>query len=1611
MKWIRVKRRTLLVVSAVALLVMALQLPWSLGQLARIGLHMSDLDIRFASLRGHWLTTLEIHGLAVELNTMHLTADTVRVGPNVFPLIVGRFRVRELTIVGADVHLKESAIARSDSAYSEPLEVIVDQVTVRRGRLTLPDSAGTVSSVFLDGWVGADAAIYLDSVAAEMHWPGGSHTLTVAGRAQFAGEGLLVDTLSISGPESHIYVYGHYGVEHGTDIHLAAAPLRLSELSPWLPASEESLALTANLVGSRDTMQLRTEADFTDGGYAELDLTLNPVLSRWALDTLFISNLNPALILEGIQGHVSAYMSGQLTGRSVDSLSGTLRLIDMEGQLNGVPIEGVRASADLERGHATMSVSGRLASARVDVKGDMMLSDKTGRLTGEFGQFDIGQYLDNQSSALGGSISMDLQQVLTAEMVLNSGRLGNRIITGGHIAGRADAQMFEWTGHVNTDQGTVAIGSNRQGSILTAYMELVDLDISGLAGQAHDSRVNAQLSLNGRWPPDSLELHLAADSSRWDDLFIDAATAHVLAKGHDIQAILRMDTNAGRIHGYGHVIAEAHLLPWTVSEITAADVDLSAFGAPFSTSLDGSIRLSGRGLQQAKGAVRLDRSSLGEQIIDSAHVSVDLLADRAIVSGRVNWPDGGMDLHALADSIFDAPSVAIPMMQFENLNLGAVMNAPSWQTQLTGAIDTAYWHGGSIVSAGAIVRVDSSSINDQGINSGSVDIRTNHTGLAGRIRFDLPDGHVKVDTVLQRSDGSFETHGTVEALDLQALAGLSSRLSGRFDLMGSSADPDSLVIDRVDLQISGADINGIDVHDSHVAGSMRDLRITLDTLRIGSNLAHIQGTGQLALQGGRGEELVLSGQIVDASPLEPWLGSVTGGGTPEDTFRVYVESRADTLRFDVGVGLGPASLRDLRVFNTRGAVQGHVVNLVPTVREASFDISRISVPALAARTAALAIRREGEKVLYDAQLTIDDRRLASINGFADLTQQRVVLQDLEMRLDEDHWRLDRDAVISTGDQYRIRNLLLVEDAQEVAIDGVLDFDGQQNLGISLYNVQLGRFADLLGFEGLGGTLDGDLFLSGASDGPVLDGSVAIDVKERDRRIGDLELELSYENYRLGLDVDLTHEDGSYMHVIGHVPIDLRLAKPAPMPDVDVSLAVKADGLNLKWLSPFTNPEEITELSGRLTADLDVTGTARSPGLAGNVDLEGLQMSLPQSGINITEGRLQTRSAGDSTRVEALSARSHQGELNGHGHVILEDLNTLKLDLNSSLSNFRLVDTRAYQADANGSLELRGTLSKPELYGRLDMTGAVIRPQEAPTEIDSGPVAFTETDVRMLEQYFNIRVTDRDTTTYSLVDALSMDLEVGVPGNVWLRSAQNPEMDIALAGSLRMTKAAYEDEQVTGTLSVVPQLSSVHQFGRRFDIRSGRVTFAGPALDPYFDLQAAMAVREHSSQDEQVSILLEVEGWLQDTNSIEFNLRSEPFELDPADILLYIATGRPAADAFQATGANTLEAGSSLAISQLNTLIAGAASAGLGLDVVRIQQAGSRGLTVTAGKHISRRLFTSVSWPLTSETLSDVSRLGNRKALSIEYVMYPWLLARLTGDTSALGLSILTQYTW
>ena len=153
--------------------------------------------------------------------------------------------------------------------------------------------------------------------------------------------------------------------------------------------------------------------------------------------------------------------------------------------------------------------------------------------------------------------------------------------------------------------------------------------------------------------------------------------------------------------------------------------------------------------------------------------------------------------------------------------------------------------------------------------------------------------------------------------------------------------------------------------------------------------------------------------------------------------------------------------------------------------------------------------------------------------------------------------------------------------------------------------------------------------------------------------------------------------------------------------------------------------------------------------------------------------------------------------------------------------------------------------------------------------------------------------------------------------------------------------------------------------------------------------------------------MDVEGSLQDTDGLNLELRSEPVSLDQADIISYIATGRPAGEAFQGIGGTTTD----LALSQLSSLVASAAGAELGLDVVEIDQEGTRGTTVTAGKYLSRRFFASVSWPIAISSGESTSSNTTAQEVTIEYELFNWLLLRMISDGATIEFNLLYEYAY
>src|SRR5690625_1199598 len=267
------------------------------------------------------------------------------------------------------------------------------------------------------------------------------------------------------------------------------------------------------------------------------------------------------------------------------------------------------------------------------------------------------------------------------------------------------------------------------------------------------------------------------------------------------------------------------------------------------------------------------------------------------------------------------------------------------------------------------------------------------------------------------------------------------------------------------------------------------------------------------------------------------------------------------------------------------------------------------------------------------------------------------------------------------------------------------------------------------------------------------------------------------------------------------------------------------------------------------------------------------------------------------------------------------------------------------------------------------------------------------------------------------DALSMNLSVRTERNTWLRSNANPSMDIQFTGRLDVAKPPGGEMAIFGDIEVIPERSRIRQFGRTFQISTGLLQFNGAIADMLLDLEAEYNVRSRGRED-QVVIVLGVTGRL---DSLDLQLESRnPPGLDYANIISYIATGRPASESFQLGGAGGAGAGERLAdlgsaafLNQVTGWVEGVAGEELGLDVIEIEQSGIEGTRITAGKYVTNRLFVSVSEPLSWSTSENATAWQEQydRRITVEYEVTNWLMSRFVRDGSNLRFHLLWEYSY
>ncbi len=1277
-----------------------------------------------------------------------------------------------------------------------------------------------------------------------------------------------------------------------------------------------------------------------------------------------------------------------------------------------------------------------------------------------------------------------------ARLDLDPSRVGPYRVRDGRLTARYDMGRLRFASNVAVPEGGLVLAGDARLDRATPTYRITDgrltnFDVAAFTGQDVASRVNLRFTADGAgFDPKTLRLDATVDlgPTVYDRVRIERADATIrltggvdprtmrlaadvdlgptvydryridnadlglrLASGR-LSADVRAATNVGSVDLAVATRPFANAQAIDITRGRFANLDIGAITGAEDQSSDLTGTLTGRvngfvpATMAADLVLTLDPSRYNAQDIQAARVAVGLRRGALTYDARLDVPGGETRLAGTARPFDEVPTYRVRDGYVAALDLGALLNDPALSTDLNGAFSL---DGRGIDPETMRLRADlaigASRYNDYDLDSGRVVVRLDDGFAEATARAFAAGGRADVaasgrflddepvyDLLAALSDvdvGQFLKNDTLDAIGGRVFLGAHGR----------GFDPATMTLDGF-LRADSSRYQTLTLDTLGAGFRLAQGVVYVDSLLLRSNAADARAHGYVAAFDSlaAGSDLGLNLVLKDLAPVRPLIGAdLLAAETGTLTARLY--GRPGQLRYEADGALRSLVYNDIQVANIVLDTKGRITpDFGLADAEGRVEIGYLKTPQITARQSTADVTFDGQTLVVNGVLDADDRRGATIGARLDVfaDEKRIDLDALTFRFDRDAWRLARPASIGYGDRYRVSNFLLTSGDQQIAIDGVVDPLGEQNLVLSIDGFRIGAIADLFGFEGLDGSLGGTVDLTGPADAPRMMGDLTMSVLAGPDSVGTVDIALDYADRRLGTDAVFRHSDGSTLSAKGFVPLDLSLA-PASPPDGaapgeqaatgialarqaapeqgGVDIAIVADSFAVGWIKPFLDPETVSRIDGRLVADVRVTGQLNAPTLAGDARLVGGRVTMPVLGADYRDIGLHLTLADERIALDEISVRSGRGTVTGSGRIDFPDLTLGQFAIDLQLNNFQPINNDIQLRRVSGPLRIRGTTTRPRIEGDLVLTdGDVYLTSTANYE----DVPLSAEDVRTVETRFGIRVETGDSTVSQTFQNMALAVRLTLDRDVWLRSRQTPQLDVQMTGGIEVRKAVGAPlPELFGDIEVIPERSKVVALGRRFNIKNGLVQFNGPLDELLVDLSAEYTPRRPGSNESIATITLSARGRPLVENDLKIEFGSDP-QMDTADILSYIATGRPSdqALAFGGEGGGVLGAGAGLALGQLGSFLQGVAGRELGLDVIEIELDGTRGSQLTAGKYLSPRLYASVSLPLAGS--GDATGGQERSTrVSLEYELNSYLLGILGYERQRLSTSLRWNYSY
>jgi len=838
----------------------------------------------------------------------------------------------------------------------------------------------------------------------------------------------------------------------------------------------------------------------------------------------------------------------------------------------------------------------------------------------------------------------------------------------------------------------------------------------------------------------------------------------------------------------------------------------------------------------------------------------------------------------------------------------------------------------------------------------------------------------------------------VSNLDVNKVSPETKALSGVLSFKGTVKGSGITIAEmntQANLQVLPSTFGPVQLRKGELVAAVVDgkLRITRGSLS--------SADSTLAVTGDIGLDLEQRGKLdyeFRTENLSPWLTLAERKGTGSLALAGNVQGSLDELMTRGRVKLSRLKLDGVAIDNGE-------VDFALTRKRNQVVPDGVLTVRFADITAGAALRKLDAKVnlvsspSQSAQIeaTAEDQfsRFHAVKATVHYGEAEIVanLSQLTLGLPGGSWNLTQPTVLrKRGESFSVQNFTLRSGERNATLDGYVSLTGEQALSLTITNFPLEGLAPLLPKQPtMTGLLALQAKVGGTAAAPEINGAInLINSTIGGQSYAGLTADFGYKARRATLSVTLRQDSAHSLTATGTLPLLLSWHDNWRSQVIgDMDLRVKSSGLSLAFLNAYTG-KTVTDLSGEISVDFNARGAVSEPTLSGTFrltdgKLKATLLNVEATGITV-DGAFDKR----AITIKNLALRAKDGRLDGNGSMLLKNYQIENFKLSLAARRWPAINTRRYQAEVDGNIDVEGPLAAPKLSGQIAITDANIRPDLTFLERSSTSVQRDGTIVVMSRAGTQNRAATEKNRNNGFGDSelfknFTVDLTVSVPSNVWIR---HPDAVAELRGKIHATKKSGQSLQLVGTSEIIRGWAAFQ--GRRFNFERGEIRFVGGgSIDPTLDIIARHRLPQYTVDA--------VVGGTVAKPSL--SLRSDP-SLDQTDILALLLFGKPTKDLNRGEEAslkqNALDVTGGFAAARIGSAVAEA----IGLDKIGLGEIDFNGGRVGFGRYIGGQTYVTVGQELAGERGQEVT---------VEYQLAPdWKIESSTTSKGASEVDLIWQ---